>query len=227
VCQPAPACSNGQDDCTPYGLLCNTTTDYCTNPTPCVGGAGGTCAVGYECNDNLNPPGCLPEGTAGCTRDDMCPAGQYCELFNGQCAPGCRNDADCAGQCGGATPCVCDGTRVCSDNSLSNVCLTRDASGCSSCADDSGCPGGSVCAKGDFLTCTACALAGACPPECTAGYCRQVCDGLTSIIIDTCPGDTQCGGPGSGDPIADLFMAIFTALLNSSGGGGGNASACY
>ena len=83
---------------------------YCVDPEPCD---NGSCPPGFTCADNYNPPVCLPDGSGECTQDLQCPAGEYCDLFSNTCAPGCRDDADCVGQCGDSALCTCNNNRQC------------------------------------------------------------------------------------------------------------------
>ena len=50
--------------------------------------------------------------------------------------------------------------------------------------------------------------------------CRQVCDLTTSLIIDTCPSGTQCGGD-------DALQSFITQLLGDAISGSSSASVCY
>ncbi|MEC9464863.1 MAG: Dickkopf N-terminal cysteine-rich domain-containing protein [Myxococcota bacterium] len=203
VCQPSPPCGE-QADCTPYGLVCEPPS--CEDPEPCV---NGVCPDGFTCADNYDPPVCLPEGVGECTRDEQCPAGEYCDLFSGTCAPGCRDDADCFGQCPGSEICTCNNARQCVD--------FQSGSLGSPCSDDAQCPGGTVCAYNDptaALTCDTLGI-GNCDKSC-----RQVCDLTTSLIIDTCPSGTQCGGD-------DALQSFITQLLGDAISGSSSASVCY
>ena len=203
VCQPSPPCGE-QADCTPYGLICEPPS--CEDPDPC---SDGTCPEGFTCADNYDPPVCLPDGVGECTRDEQCPSGEYCDLFSGTCAPGCRDDADCLGQCPGASVCTCNNVRQCVDSQSGSLG--------SSCSDDTQCPGGTICAYDDptaGLTCDTLGI-GNC-----AKSCRQVCDLATSLIIDTCPPGSQCGGD-------DLTQSLITQLLGDAISGSSSASVCY
>ena len=163
LCQPAPPCST-DSDCSPYGLVCEN--GDCTNPPPC--GPNNTCPEGQVCATNYDPPACLPEGAGQCSRDEQCPADQYCDLFSATCAPGCRQGNCPAGQ-------FCNQQHVCVDGNGSAI---GDA-----CSDNNQCPGGTTCAYNDpsaGLTCDLLPIG-----DCSKS-CKQVCDLATSIIIDTC-----------------------------------------
>ena len=202
VCQPSPPC-NDQLDCTPYGLVCEE--PYCVDPEPCD---NGNCPPGYTCADNYNPPVCLPDGSGECTQDLQCPAGEYCDLFSNTCAPGCRDDADCVGQCGDSALCTCNNNRQC----------VSDGSGTlgGPCDIDANCPGGTICAYDDPQAGITCDLipVGNCDKSC-----RQVCDLATSAIIDTCPPGQSCGGD-------DTVQALLNELLGSAFGSS-SGSVCY
>ena len=196
LCQPAPPCST-DSDCSPYGLICEN--GDCTNPPPC--GPNNTCPEGQVCATNYDPPACLPEGAGQCSRDEQCPADQYCDLFSATCAPGCRQGNCPAGQ-------FCNQQHVCVDGNGSAI---GDA-----CSDNNQCPGGTTCAYNDpsaGLTCDLLPIG-----DCSKS-CKQVCDLATSIIIDTCPQGEACGGDSATQA---LINQLFGSLLGSE-----TASVCY
>lgn len=207
VCQPAQSCGH-QDDCTPYSLVCES--GYCTNPEPCN---NGQCPAGYECNVNTNPPGCFPEGTAGCTRDEQCAPTEYCDLFLGQCQQGCR-----AGGCPPGEQC-----------NSAHQCQVETAVGDvgDPCTDSNQCPGGTACVYDNsmgFLTCQT--LGFGCEQSC-----RVTCDLLTSAIVNQCPPGEKCG---SGDSIIEsAILALYeqwfrTAFPNSNPSStNDNFTVCY
>lgn len=208
TCQTAPACPNGQNDCTPYGLVC--VAGSCTNPDACV---NGTCQTNYECNTVSNE--CFPIGTNECLRDEDCPAGKYCELFNGTCQIGCRNDLECEGQCPLGTGCSCDSTHTCVDDTIN----TGDS------CNGTNCPSGSACAPIDpsDFTCLlsnafdfdVAPIPGICPKEC-----KIVCDILLEPIQPKCPSGTSCEPEGG-------FIGILFALLGGTGGTTSTVGFCY
>ena len=105
-----------------------------------------TCPEGQVCATNYDPPACLPEGAGQCSRDEQCPADQYCDLFSATCAPGCRQGNCPAGQ-------FCNQQHVCVDGNGSAI---GDA-----CNDNNQCPGGTTCAYNDpqpALPVTSCRL---------------------------------------------------------------------
>ncbi len=241
VCRPATACPGGQDTCTPYGLVCSG--GYCVNPKPCSGAANscpnaGNCDAGYDCATNLNPPGCLPTNANECTRDELCPTGEYCELLTGTCEPGCRDNHDCAGVCGAgavdgtactqATESVCS-SLVCDPSGFCSTCYCPASHQCSegqvttpggSCTDDAGCPGGTICAYNDPANALTCDLF---PVGDCSKSCRVICDLLMSQIMNTCPPGEECGGGGGlfETLIFEWFRSLFGDNTSSS------ASACY
>ena len=156
---------------------------------------------GQVCATNYDPPACLPEGAGQCSRDEQCPADQYCDLFSATCAPGCRQGNCPAGQ-------FCNQQHVCVDGNGSAI---GDA-----CSDNNQCPGGTTCAYNDpsaGLTCDLLPIG-----DCSKS-CKQVCDLATSIIIDTCPQGEACGGDSATQA---LINQLFGSLLGSE-----TASVCY
>lgn len=202
ICQPAPPC-NDQSDCSPYGLVCEE--PYCVDPEPCN---NGSCPAGYTCAENYDPAVCLPIGSAECTQDIQCPAGEYCDLFSNTCAPGCRDDNDCIGQCPGSDICACNNARQCTAAGSGGVG--------DNCESDGQCPAGTLCSYNDpqaGLTCDFLPVG-----DCTKS-CRQVCDLATSAIMETCPPGQSCGG-------GDAMQALINQLLGSAFGGA-SGSVCY
>jgi hypothetical protein len=204
-CIDARACSS-QDDCTPFGLVCED--GHCVDPIPCADG----CPAGYICIETATPPGCFPEGTGACVRDEQCPAGQYCNLFTESCDPGCRGDGDCVGACPGSAICSCTHTHTCAPVSTGTV---GDP-----CVADAGCPGGTVCAYNDPTAALPCGMVGEMPGINCSQSCHQVCDLLTSAVLDTCPAGQTCGGE---DALTTVVMGLFEALFT----GNDHGSVCY
>ncbi|MEM6732165.1 MAG: hypothetical protein AAF658_11455, partial [Myxococcota bacterium] len=131
-CQAAQPCS-AQVECTPYGLVCED--GLCKSPEPCN---NGTCSqTNFECNTAFSPPACFPNSQT-CQQPSDCPSGSFCDIFSGTCQQGCNNNAECAGECGGLSPCNCNSQGQCVNQALG----TPGAD----CLNDSECGGGQVCA---------------------------------------------------------------------------------
>ena len=105
TCPAEQTCQNGQC-CTTAGGTCSGNTDCCsgtccqgtccasgqiclsngTCATTCLGGCG-PCPCG-SCNCDRNPPLCYTSGAlTGCSGDNECPKGQYCD--SGYCYVSC------------------------------------------------------------------------------------------------------------------------------------------
>ncbi len=207
TCQPATACAadgNGgsaQDACTPYSLVCKD--GYCTNPEPCA--AGNTCSSGNTCHTNVNPPGCFPDGTNECVRDEQCPAGEYCELFSGTCESGCRDNSECT-----------DGNSCNSSHSCVSGSVGGPGDACSSNAD---CGGGMACAYNDPTMASICMFGSVVPGIDCSESCHVVCDTLVNAVINTCPANETCGGD---DKIMAMMNTLFGSVLTSD-----SAAVCY
>lgn len=96
------------------------------------------CSSGYSCNLERTEDGkkaqvgkCMKASEDGfflCSRDNPCPAGQWC--FNGVCAPGCMTDQDCA------TNQYCDTKVDLPNNQLgTHMCVNKEVPGCVSDGD--------------------------------------------------------------------------------------------
>ena len=207
-CQPAPSCTE-QSNCTPYGLVCDG--GQCVNPQPCQ--SGNFCQSGFECFENLVPPGCLPEGSSQCSRNEQCPPNSYCNSFTSKCQSGCRDINDCVGKCPGSPVCACGSSHTCTTNMVG---MLGDV-----CNSDEDCPGGTRCAPDDPQAGIMCSLGGglggAGGGQCVSS-CRQVCDILASKVVDTCPQGQSCGGDGD---IGQILMQLLGATSGSNG------SVCY
>ncbi len=205
VCQDANECTT-DNDCFAYGLICEN--GYCVNPPPCASDTD--CPEDEWCNTNFNPPGCFPDEFGGCIRDDQCPIGQYCNLFSGSCETGCRTDADCLGQCPGASVCSCNAMHQCTEGALQGE----------SCTDNAQCPGGTVCAPtdADDVNCLG-------PLEGLLGPCEKsclvVCDVLMSQIVSQCPAGETCQTPGG------IMGALVGLMGNATGQQSETVGVCY
>lgn len=214
-CRPADTCDPEAelDECFPLGLRCES--GYCVDPDPCEFDAD--CDQGFECKTNIEPPGCFPQGTAECNRDEQCPADHYCEAFTGTCEPGCRSNADCEGECGDSDNCVCDNNHVCSDATLSGPG--------ESCTTDEDCVGGTRCAYTDpqaaMMGDVTCGTVGPIFPGMCDKSCRQTCNLVSSAIMDDCPQGETCGGDSN--VIMKLVNEFFGGLISPNSGG----SVCY
>ncbi len=114
-----------------------------------------------------------------CASDLECPSGRWCRS-DGVCAPGCRDDGECAVPGGGATGVRCD--------------LEKHV--CRGCAIDDECPLGTVCAAG-----------GVCAPGCTATHpcaegggacCGGKCVDTTTDVLHCGGCDKACAPPAHG-----------------------------
>src|SRR5690606_2696829 len=129
---------------------------------------------------------------------------------------GCRNSNECAGQCDGQIPCNCNANHVCVNQNLGGA---GDP-----CGFDSECPGGTRCAANDPTAGLVCdQLGGAVPGMDCAKSCRTTCDMLVSLISDTCPAGTSCGGDGGF--LEKAIMALVQGLFGGTEGASG--SICY
>ncbi len=191
-CLAAPPCTRDLD-CANLGLICDLTPGSpsegfcqngraCTGPSDCepaqvcVGGrcAGANCvnqpslcAAGETCDPSTGQ--CVPAQSSGCTRNEDCPQGQFCnvQVNPPACQPGCRSNADCPpnGRC----------------NAM-NQCEFPSNSICGPCTTDSDCPGGTQCQGIDSLGLTFCLQ------PCLLNLTRCSLPGATcALLYCTCP----------------------------------------
>jgi hypothetical protein len=143
------------------------------------GGTGGTASgAGGDAGSGGEGAQAGGGGEPGCsTTDDSCPAGQYCGP-DGDCLPGCKDDASCAS---------------------GNCTQTHD---CDRCVKDEECAEGRVC--GDGHCHEACSSADDCSPtslDCCDGYCANVDYDIhhcTACGLE-CDADQFCGTDGCSD----------------------------
>jgi hypothetical protein len=185
-------------------LICER--NYCVQPDTCINGA--PCPAGSTCNTHLNPALCLPGSSDQCNRDEQCSVGEYCDLFSGRCITGCRNDANCAGQCGGTRACFCGNNRECTSNSPT---LPGQ-----SCGEQGQCQSGTACAPNDPMD-PLCALDSAIGGLPIPGFslcernCRPVCDLLVNLIANTCAESESCQAP------SELLIGLIMDLISGEG----------
>lgn len=87
-----PVSCTGDDQCL-EGSICDVETGTCTETGTCE--PDGTCPEGYECDAERNT--CTPcvNGVCGCTSNDDCDAGMFCDVDNGVCyVPACSEIED-------------------------------------------------------------------------------------------------------------------------------------
>lgn len=183
---PPPVCQNDEDCCAGYrcnfgtcipdATMCVSDSD-CTDPEypRCI---NGTCT--RECFNDIDCPlpgqacvdnQCIEPGCAV----DLCPQGQWCDVSDGQCKPGCDEDSDCVSpdtcnllthQCGQTDCCggLCDPLHQYCD-SLTCQCVGQ-------CQNDGDCPTGFECNADARCWCTA----SACPAGTTCNLQNGSCD---------------------------------------------------
>jgi hypothetical protein len=196
-CQPAVACPGGQVTCTPYGLVCRS--GYCGNPALCGVAPAYTCEGGDVCLTHFNPPRCFPPNTAGCVRDDQCPADAYCDLLTSACRVGCRGDADCAGLCGGSTPCYCRNLNLGTTGApeWARECgATAPAGVGDGCSEHTDCLAGSFCSVADGGLIAIC-FGVPSTSGCETRTCHESCDLTLNLVTTTCPATQSCDGTNS------------------------------
>lgn len=188
-CRPTRSCQSHQQ-CISANLICEA--GYCVQPDSCA--RGETCGTGFSCNQNVQPPACLPGSNDQCNRDEQCGVSEYCDLFTGRCLTGCRNDAACEGKCG-TSACYCGNNRSCTD-------VPPTAGGNEACGDHNECGSGTACAPDDPANplCLVDDLLGGFPipipgMEICEQSCRQVCDLLVSFVVNPCPQGQSCQAP--------------------------------
>ena len=225
---PPPVCQGNQDCC--WGYLCSFGTcvpesPVCQSDDDCLalnperprcleGECVPECFIDIDChigevciNGHCLSPSCTVES---------CPLGQWCDLSDGQCKPGCDEDADCTAPdtCNLVTH-QCGQTDCCSGCADGGWCDTLTCQCVDNCNSDADCPAGFEC-QADFrcwCTVASCPAGATCNPQtgacdldpmpcqtdndCASGWtCNQAsqqCEALgTAEEGDLCYRDNNC-----------------------------------
>ncbi|MBN2499080.1 MAG: hypothetical protein JXR96_31115 [Deltaproteobacteria bacterium] len=191
ICTEPPAVCRGDLDCC-VGFHCNFGTcepddtgcridEDCTEPgfPRCLEGEcvqcliESDCASGQVCEEGY----CVDQGCSPYS----CPLGQWCDLQDGQCKPGCDANEDCE------PPEVCNyATHTCGTTDCCGGCPGDQSCNPSTCACEDRCHSAEDCPEG--YECRADGQCWCTPAACPEG---EWCDPSTGQCVESCAG--MCG----------------------------------
>lgn len=168
----------------------------CTDPGRV---SGGSCVTNQNCPTGEQCVGgrCVTKGSNGCTTDDTCAIGEYCDPVSRTCetmvVTGCTNDEACPAhqRCNSLTGVCIDGNRSCTGDaqctSIGKHCDTSIQQ-CVDCLLNTDCTSPTICLDGSCVdpSATMCATDSACAAPntvCESGQCVPGCHRVGSPVL--------------------------------------------